>query len=97
MPPRGRKKDKAPAAEPSSREESRWQGVQIELQSWMHEISHAFGNGGSSGSFGGDPWLRQLSKLHPPMFKGKGAPEECEAWLRRIEKLLDSMACPAEH
>ena len=71
--------------------------MQTELWSWMHKISHAFGKGGSSGSSGGDPWLCQLSKLHPPTFKGKGAPEECDAWPWRIEKLLDSMACPAEH
>ena len=38
-----------------------------------------------------------MSKLHPPTFKGTDTPEESEAWLRRIEKLLDSLACPAEH
>ena len=97
MPPHGRKKDIALAAEPSSREESGWQGVRTELRSWMHKISHAFGKGGFSGSFGGDPWLRQLRKLHSPTFKGKGAFEECQAWLRQIKKLLDSMACPVEH
>ena len=93
----GREKDKVPTAEPNSREESGWQGVQTELRGWMHGISHAFGKGGSSGLSGGDPWLRQLSKLHTQMFKGKGTPKECEAWLRRIEKILDRMACSTEH
>ena len=92
-----RRKNKAPAEEPNSREESGWQGVRTELRGWMHRISQAIGKSGSSRVFEGDPWLRQLGKLHPSTFKGIGTPEESEAWLQRIEKLLDSMACPAEH
>ena len=41
--------------------------------------------------------MRQLGKLHLPAFKCKGSPKESESWLRQIEKILDSMACPAEH
>ena len=70
--------------------------MQAELQNLVHGISHAFGKGGSSGS-SGDPWLHQLSKLHAPTFKGKGGPEESEAWLQRIIKMLESMACLAKH
>ena len=68
-----------------------------ELQDWMHRISHAFSKSGSSEASGGDPWLRQLGKLHPPTFKGTGSVRESEAWLRRIENMLDSLACPVEH
>ena len=63
----------------------------------MHGISHAFRKSGSSEAFGGDPWLRQLGKLHSPTFKGIGSVGESEAWLRQIEKMLDSLVCPAEH
>ena len=93
---RGRSKGKVLADESSSREESGWQGMRIELRNLVHRISHAFSKSGSSGS-SGDPWLRQLSKLRAPMFKGKGGPEESEAWLRRIENILDSKACSVEH
>ena len=97
MPRRGCSKGKAPTEEPSAREEGEWQGVRTELWSWMHGISHAFDKSGSSGSHEGDPWLRQLGKLHLPTFKGNGSPKESEAWLQRIKKILDSMACLAEH
>ena len=70
--------------------------MRAELRNLVHGISHAFGIGGSSGS-SGDLWLRQLSKLRTPTFKGKGGPEESEAWLWKIEKMLDNMACPAKH
>ena len=75
---RGHRKDKAPAEEPSSREESGWQGVRTELRGWMRGISQAFGKSGPGRASVGDSWLRQLSKLHPPTFKGTGTPEESE-------------------
>ena len=78
---RGRRKDKAPTEEPTSREDSGWQDVQTELRGWMRGIAHAFGKSGSGRAPEGDPWLRQLSKLHPSTFKGASTPKESEAWL----------------
>ena len=70
--------------------------MQAELRNLVHGISHAFGRGGSNGS-SGDPWLRQLSKLRAPTFKGRGGPKESEAWLQEIVKMLESMVCLEEH
>ena len=43
-----------------------------------------------------DPWLKQLSHLHALAFNDRGKPEECEAWMLKIEKILESMECPKE-
>ena len=34
--------------------------------------------------------------MHALAFNGRGKPEECEAWLLKVEKILESMECPEE-
>ena len=96
MPRHGHGKSKIPTDESNSHEESGWQGMRAELPNMVHGISHAFGRGSSSGS-SGDLWLHQLSKLRASIFKCKGGPEESEAWLQRVVKMLESMTCPVEY
>ena len=95
MPLQGRGKGKAPASSFEVGEESRWHGMQEEFRSMMHEFMQSFGKG-SSNRTKGDPWLKELSCLHAPAFNGKGKLEECEAWLLKIEKILESMECLEE-
>ena len=63
-----------------------------ELRSLVRGIAQFFRKNSSRGSKG-DPWLNQLSHLHAPTFKGRDRFEECEAWLLKVEKILESMVC----
>ena len=69
--------------------------MQEEFRSMMHRFMQSFRKG-SSDKTKSDPWLKELSHLHAPSFNGTGKPEECEAWLLNIEKILESMECPQE-
>ena len=39
----------------------------------------------------------ELDAWHTPTFKGRDRPEECEALLLRVEKILESMVCLEEN
>ena len=96
MPRRGKGKERGSISSSDAKEEGRWHGMQEELRSLVRGIVHSFGKGGVRGSKG-DPWLNLLSSPHALTFKGGVRLEECEAWLLRVEKVLESMACPEEH
>ena len=93
MPIRGRGKGKAPASSTEAREGSHWQGIQAEFNSMMQRFMQTIGRGTSSETKS-DPWIKKLSCMHALAFDGRGKPEKCEAWLWKIEKILESMECP---
>ena len=69
--------------------------MQAELNSMMQRFMQTFRKGSTDGAKS-DPWLKELSRLHAPTFNGKGKPKDCEAWLWKIEKILESMECLEE-
>ena len=95
MPLRGRGREKAPTSNSEASKGSRWWEMQSELSNMMWGIVKSLGIGNTNGTKG-DPWLKKLSRLHASAFNGRGKPKECEAWLLKIEKILESMECPEE-
>ena len=92
---RGRGKGKAPASSTEAGEGSHWQGMQAAFNSMMQTFMQTIGRGTSNESKS-DPWIKELSRMHAPAFDGRGKPKKCEAWLWKIEKILESMECPKE-
>ena len=90
MPLRGRGRGKAPASSSEAGEESRCLEMLKELSSMMRGIVQSLGKGNTNGTKG-DPWLKQLNRLHALAFNGRGKPKECEAWPLKIKKILESI------
>ncbi|XP_028553180.1 uncharacterized protein LOC114580285, partial [Dendrobium catenatum] len=43
-----------------------------------------------------DKHLKIFQDMRPPLFTGAGEPIDAENWLLRVEKILESMHCPAD-